>query len=96
VVLMNGSALSVNWINEHANAILDAWYPGEEGGAAVAETLSGKNNPAGRLPVTFYIVLPQTEMLPKNFACFCPKSDVDCDENLSTVRTFLQDTCAGW
>jgi beta-glucosidase len=54
VVLLNGSDLSVNWINEHANAVLDAWYPGEEGGAAVAETLSGKNNPAGRLPVTFY------------------------------------------
>lgn len=54
VVLMNGSALAVNWINEHANAVLDAWYPGEEGGAAVAETLSGENNPAGRLPVTFY------------------------------------------
>jgi beta-glucosidase len=54
VVLMNGSALSVNWINDHANAILEAWYPGEEGGASVAETLSGKNNPAGRLPVTFY------------------------------------------
>jgi beta-glucosidase len=54
VVLMNGSALAVNWISEHANAVLDAWYPGEEGGAAVAETLSGKNNPAGRLPLTFY------------------------------------------
>jgi len=54
VVLMNGSALAVNWIEEHANAVLEAWYPGEEGGAAVAETLSGKNNPAGRLPVTFY------------------------------------------
>jgi beta-glucosidase len=54
VVLMNGSALAVNWINEHANAVLEGWYPGEEGGAAVAETLSGKNNPAGRLPVTFY------------------------------------------
>jgi beta-glucosidase len=54
VVLMNGSALGVEWEKEHANAIVEAWYPGEEGGAAIARTLSGKNNPAGRLPVTFY------------------------------------------
>jgi beta-glucosidase len=54
VVLMNGSALAVNWEKEHANAVLEAWYSGEEGGAAIADTLSGKNNPAGRLPVTFY------------------------------------------
>jgi beta-glucosidase len=54
VVLMNGSALGVNWEKAHANAILEAWYAGEEGGAAIAETLSGKNNPGGRLPVTFY------------------------------------------
>ncbi len=54
VVLTNGSALGVNWAKEHANAIVDAFYPGEEGGAAVAQTLSGRNNPAGRLPVTFY------------------------------------------
>ncbi len=54
VVLLNGSALAVNWPQEHAAAILDAWYPGEAGGTAIAETLAGQNNPAGRLPVTFY------------------------------------------
>ena len=54
VVLMNGSALAVNWANEHANAIVEAWYSGEEGGTAIAQTLAGVNNPAGRLPVTFY------------------------------------------
>jgi beta-glucosidase len=61
VVLMNGSALAVNWANEHASAILDAWYSGEEGGRAIAQTLAGVNNPAGRLPVTFY---KGTEQLP--------------------------------
>jgi beta-glucosidase len=59
VVLMNGSALSVNWVKEHANAILEAWYSGEEGGAAIAQTLAGVNNPAGRLPVTFYTGVSQ-------------------------------------
>jgi beta-glucosidase len=59
LVLTNGSALAVNWAKDHVNAILDAWYPGEEGGTAVAETLSGRNNPAGRLPVTFYTGVEQ-------------------------------------
>jgi len=59
VVLMNGSALSVNWAAEHADAILDAWYPGEEGGTAIAQTLAGDNNPSGHLPVTFYTGVEQ-------------------------------------
>jgi beta-glucosidase len=53
-VLLNGSALAVPWAKAHASAILEAWYPGEEGGAAVARTLSGASNPGGRLPLTFY------------------------------------------
>ncbi len=59
VVLLNGSALAVNWAQQNAKAILEAWYPGQSGGQAIAETLSGKNNPAGRLPVTFYTGIDQ-------------------------------------
>jgi len=59
VVLMNGSALSVNWAAQNADAILDAWYPGEEGGTAIAQTLTGDNDPSGHLPVTFYTGVDQ-------------------------------------
>ncbi|TGX38319.1 glycoside hydrolase family 3 protein [Sphingomonas naasensis] len=54
LVLMNGSALSVNWADAHIPAIVEAWYPGGEGGHAVAGLLAGDFSPAGRLPVTFY------------------------------------------
>jgi beta-glucosidase len=59
VVLMNGSALAVNWAQEHAQAIVEAWYPGEAGAQAIAETLAGKNDPGGRLPITFYASVDQ-------------------------------------
>ena len=54
LVLLNGSALAVNWADEKVPAIVEAWYPGGEGGSAIAEALAGVFSPAGRLPVTFY------------------------------------------
>ena len=65
VVLMNAGPLSVRWAKDHAPAILEAWYPGEEAGTAIADVLFGNYNPGGRLPYTIYESLdqipPQTE-----------------------------------
>ncbi len=54
LVLMNGSAVAVNWADQQVPAIVEVWYPGEEGGTAVADMLAGDFSPGGKLPVTFY------------------------------------------
>ncbi len=54
LVLINGSAMAVNWAERQLPAIVQAWYPGGEGGTAIAALLAGDFSPAGRLPVTFY------------------------------------------
>jgi beta-glucosidase len=54
LVLLNGSALAATWAAEHVPAIVEAWYPGQAAGTAIADVLFGAYNPAGRLPVTFY------------------------------------------
>jgi beta-glucosidase len=69
LVLLNGSALAIPWAAEHVPAILEAWYPGQAGGSAMADILFGDENPAGRLPVTFY---RSADQLP-------PFSDYDMD-----------------
>lgn len=54
LVLMSGSAVSINWENENIPAIIEAWYPGQAAGTAIADVLFGDYDPAGKLPVTFY------------------------------------------
>ena len=65
VVLLNAGPLTIPWIKEHAPAIIEAWWAGEEGGNAIADVLFGDVNPAGRLPYTVYAsegqVPPQDE-----------------------------------
>jgi beta-glucosidase len=61
LVLMNGGALALQNAVRDAAAIVEAWYPGQAGGTAIAETLFGENNPSGRIPVTFY---SSTDQLP--------------------------------
>ena len=59
LVLLNGSALSATWAAENVPAIVEAWYPGQAAGPAIADVLFGDYNPAGRLPVTFYSSVDQ-------------------------------------
>lgn len=54
VVLLSGSALAINWADEHCEAVVQAWYPGAQGGLAIASMLFGDYSPSGRLPITFY------------------------------------------
>lgn len=62
VVLMTGRPASINWINRHVPAIIEAWFPGEAGGTAIAEVLFGDFNPGGKLPMTFPRTVGQVPM----------------------------------
>ena len=75
VVLVNGRPLSINWADRNANAILEAWYPGQYGGTAVAMALLGDYNPGGKLTVTFPKTVGQ---IPFNFP-YKPNSQIDAD-----------------
>lgn len=59
LILLSGSALAVNWADEHIPAIIQGWYPGAQGGRAIARVLFGEKNPEGRMPVTFYRTLEE-------------------------------------
>ena len=79
LVLLSGSALAIPWAAEHVPSIVEAWYPGQAAGTAIADVLFGDYNPGGRLPVTFY---RSTDQLP-------PFSDYDMDGR--TYRYFRGD-----
>jgi len=75
VVLMNGRPLSINWINDHVPAIIEAWFPGEKQGDAIADALFGDYNPGGKLPIT----VPKTVgQVPINFP-YMPSSQAESD-----------------
>ena len=77
VVLVNGRPLSINWVDRNADAILEAWYPGQFGGTAVAMALLGDYNPGGKLTVTFPKTVGQ---IPYNFP-FKPNSQIDASNS---------------
>jgi len=85
LALQNGRALTIPWAAAHVPAILEAWYPGDFGGRAIAETLFGDNNPAGRLPVSFPKSVGQ---LPVFYDHFPSKSDNYIEGNDSPQFVF--------
>jgi beta-glucosidase len=85
LVLQNGRALTIPWAAEHVPAILEAWYPGEFGGQAIAETLFGENNPSGKLPVSFPRRVGQ---LPIYYNHFPSKNDHYIDGDDSPLFVF--------
>ncbi len=85
LVLQNGRPLTITWAAQHIPAILETWYPGEFGGRAIAETLFGNNNPAGRLPITFPRSVGQ---LPDFYNHFPSKKDSYIEGDSSPLFVF--------
>jgi beta-glucosidase len=87
LVLQNGRPLSIAWAAKHVPAILEAWYPGESGGRAIAETLFGDNNPGGRLPISFPRSVGQ---LPDYYNHFPSRKDSYIEGDSSPLFVFGQ------
>lgn len=86
LVLLNGSAVSINWEDENIPAIVELWYGGQAAGDAIADVLFGDYNPAGRLPVTFY---KSVDQLPdfKDYNMRSGNYSKVYDNNVMTVKT---------
>ena len=82
VVLLNGRPLSINWINDHVPGILEAWFPGEKEGEAIADALFGDYNPGGKLPITFPKTVGQ---VPLNFP-YMPASQEESNAKPAAAR----------
>lgn len=85
VVYIQGRPLNMNWASEHANALITAWYPGQQGGNAIADVLFGKYNPAGRLPIT---VPRHVGQIPLYYNSQNPKGHDYVDMSLSPLYSF--------
>ncbi len=87
LALFNGSPITINWAQENIPAIIECWYPGEEGGTALADVIFGKYNPAGRLPITF---VKSVDQLPTIYRLLNERKNVQIHARRTTLSIWLR------